>query len=63
MPPFGLDSAGGRLDALLETMRAFAEAASDYPLLLDTITQHVTRLLAEGCTIYLTTDDGEAAAT
>ncbi|HXK17360.1 MAG TPA: ATP-binding protein [Polyangiaceae bacterium] len=60
MHQLGLDSAG-RLEALLEPMRAFAEAATDYPLLLDTITQHFTRLLGEGCTIYLTTDDGSAA--
>jgi PAS domain S-box-containing protein len=61
MHPIGLDSSGGRLDALLETMRAFAEAATDYQLLLDTITERVTLLLGEGCSIYLTTDDGEAA--
>src|SRR3954466_9125825 len=61
MHPLGLDSGSGRLDALLETMRAFAEAATDYQGLLDTITERVTRLLGEGCSIYLTTDDGEAA--
>src|SRR5205814_8160511 len=42
-------------------MRAFAEAATDYQLLLDTITEQVMRLLGEGCSIYLTTDGGEGA--
>ena len=61
MDPFGLSSGGGRLDALLETMRAFAEAATDSQTLLDTVTERVTRLMGEGCSIYITTEDGEVA--
>ena len=45
MDPFGLSGVSGRLDALLETMRAFAEAATDSQTLLDTVTERVTRLM------------------
>ena len=54
-------SAGDRLDSLLETMRAFAEAASDYQHLLDVISERATLHLGEGCSIYLTSDAGDSA--
>ena len=61
MDSFGISSSGARQSALLETMRAFAEVATDSQTLLDTVTQRVTRLMGEGCSIYITTEDGEAA--
>lgn len=54
-------SAGGRLDALLEATRAFAEAASEYQSLLDTVTSHVMQLLGDGCSIFLIEPDGRSA--
>ncbi|HYQ17828.1 MAG TPA: GAF domain-containing protein, partial [Polyangiaceae bacterium] len=57
----GLGTVGDRLEALLETMRAFAEAATDSQTLLSTITERVTRLMGDGCSIYVMSEDGEAA--
>jgi PAS domain S-box-containing protein len=47
------------IDRLLETMRAFAEAATDYARLLDTVAERMTQFMGEGCTIYLVTPDGQ----
>jgi len=55
------ESLGGRLEALLEATRAFAEVASDYQTLLNTITLHVMRLLGDGCSIFLIDEEGRNA--
>jgi PAS domain S-box-containing protein len=57
----GLVSVEGRLTALLETMRAFAEAANDTRRLLDTVTERITRLMGEGCSLYVKTEEGTEA--
>jgi two-component system, cell cycle sensor histidine kinase and response regulator CckA len=57
----GLSGVDSGLNTLLETMRAFAEAATDPQTLLSTVTEHVTRLMGEGCAVYVTADDGQSA--
>jgi PAS domain S-box-containing protein len=54
-----VEGVGTRIDELFETMRAFAEAATDYQRLLDTVAERVTRFMGEGCTIFLATEDGQ----
>jgi signal transduction histidine kinase len=49
-----------RLRALVDTMRAFAEATSDVRGLLDTIASSVARLLGDACVITLLSEDGRS---
>ncbi|CAN5924024.1 hypothetical protein BH11MYX4_BH11MYX4_26960 [soil metagenome] len=48
-----------RLRALVDTMRAFAEATTDYPRLLETVASAAARLMGGGCIIVLLSDDGQ----
>ncbi|HSO37947.1 MAG TPA: GAF domain-containing protein, partial [Labilithrix sp.] len=48
-----------RLRALVDTMRAFAEATTDYPRLLETVASAAARLIGGGCIIVLLCDDGQ----
>jgi len=48
-----LSGEDGRLDTLLEAMRAFADAGTDSQTLLNTVTECVTRLMGESCAILL----------
>jgi PAS domain S-box-containing protein len=47
----------GRLRALSETMRAFAEATTDYGRLLETVCDHLARLIGDGCSLALLSED------
>jgi len=50
----------GRLRALCETMRAFAAATTDYPRLLDVVCQQMARLIGDGCSLALLSEDGKS---
>jgi len=47
----------GRLRGLSDTMRAFAEATIDYPRLLRTVAERMSRLVGHGCIIALLSED------
>ena len=46
-----------RLHGLSDTMRAFAEATTDYARLLDTVAERIADLVGDGCVVALVTDD------
>jgi GAF domain-containing protein len=54
-----VERGGARIDQLLETMRAFAEAATDYSRLLHTVAERVTQFMGKGCAVFLVTPDGK----
>jgi PAS domain S-box-containing protein len=48
-----------RLHALAETMRAFAEATTDYDRLLGVVAERLSRLIGDGCLVSLLSADGQ----
>jgi signal transduction histidine kinase len=55
----GEQRAEQRLRVLADTMRAFAEATSDLPALLDTIVRRMTDSIADFCAVRLLEDEGQ----
>jgi PAS domain S-box-containing protein len=49
-----------RLHALAESMRAFAEATTDYDRLPGVVAEHLARLIGDGCFLFLLSEDGSA---
>jgi PAS domain S-box-containing protein len=47
-----------RLQVLTETVRAFAEASSDYEHLLEVVARTLGQVIKDGCIVRLATDDG-----
>lgn len=47
-----------RLRALLDVMHAFADATTDYPLLIETVARRMTELIASSCMILMISKDG-----
>jgi PAS domain S-box-containing protein len=53
----GTERSDGRLRALFEAMRAFAAATADYPRLLDVVCEQMAKLIGDGCSLVLLSDD------
>ncbi|MEO6600793.1 MAG: GAF domain-containing protein, partial [Polyangiaceae bacterium] len=51
---------GERLHGLFDTMRAFAEATIDYQRLLNTVAEHMARLVGNGCVVALLSEDEQS---
>ncbi len=52
-----------RLHGLSDTMRAFAEATTDYQRLLSTVAERLTNLVGDGCVVALMSEDGQSLRT
>jgi PAS domain S-box-containing protein len=50
---------GRRLHVMSETIRAFAEASTDYRGLLEIVVDRATRLIGDACAMTLLSDDGD----